>query len=140
VITRRWLAQHRIVSGLVRHDPLVVRLMLAWTLTIVFLPFPTALVVGTANDNLAKLLYIGTMAVSSALLALLARTIARDRSLRDTDATPDALPAAGTAVTFLLALVISVAIPAAGYWPLLLLLLTDPVLNRLRRTPAPGRP
>ena len=35
---------------------------------------------------------------------------------------------------FLLALVISVAFPILGYWPLLLLLLADPVVDRLRRT------
>jgi len=118
---------------------IAVTLLLAWTLTIVFLPFPTALVVGTANDGLAKLLYIGTMAVSSALLALVARAIGRNRDLRDTDARPDALVAAGTAVTFLLVLVISVAVPATGYWPLLLLLLTEPLVARLRRSRAGTR-
>ncbi|MEK6439242.1 TMEM175 family protein [Pseudonocardia sp. T1-2H] len=96
VIARLWLAQHSIVSVLVRQNPLVVGLLLAWTLTIVFLPFPTTLVAGTSNDGLAKLLYIGTMTMSSALLALLPRVIGRDRSLRDTDAGPDVLPTAGT--------------------------------------------
>ena len=42
VIARLWLAQHQIVRNLVRQSPAVVRLLLAWTLTIVFLPFPTA--------------------------------------------------------------------------------------------------
>ena len=46
---------------------------------------------------------------------------------------PDALAAAGSAVAFLLALVISLTVPVTGYWPLLLLLLTEPVLARLRR-------
>jgi uncharacterized membrane protein len=86
-------------------------------LTFVVLPFPTALVTATSNDSLAKLLYIGTMAVSSALLALLARTIGRDRSLRDTDDGPDAAGATATAVAFLLALGISLAFPATGYCP-----------------------
>ena len=94
---------------------------------------------GTANDGLAKLLYLGTMALSSTLLALIAVAIGRDRNLRDTDAAPDALIAAGTAVTFLLALGISVAIPATSYWPLLLLLLTEPVLDRARRARVAGR-
>ena len=133
VIARLWFAQHSIVSCLVRQSPAVVRLLLAWTLTIVFLPFPTTLVAGTSNDSLAKTLYIGTMAVSSMLLAMLAHTIGRNRELRDVDRAPSGLISAGSAVAFLLALAISVAFPALGYWPLLLLLLVDPIVVRLRR-------
>lgn len=133
VIARLWLAQHRIVSSLVRQSPAVVWLLLWWTLTVVFLPFPTTLVAGPADDALTKLLYIGTMTVSSALLALLAWVIARDRALRDTDAGPDAVHAAASTGTFVLALVISLTLPATSYLPLLLLLVTDPVVDRLRR-------
>ena len=99
VIARLWIAQHAIVSTLVRQNGVVLRLLLTWTFTIVFLPFPTALVTATSNDSLARLLYLGTMTVSSVLLAL----------------------------------VISLAFPASSYWPLLLLLLTDPIVNRLWR-------
>lgn len=88
---------------------------------------------GTSADSVAKLLYIGTMAVSSGLLAVLAWAIGRDRNLRDEDARPDGLSAAATTVGFLLALVISLAFPAASYWPLLVLLLADPVVDRIRR-------
>jgi TMEM175 potassium channel family protein len=134
VIARLWIAQHAIVSTLVRQNGVVLRLLLTWTVTIVFLPFPTALVTATSNDSLARLLYLGTMTVSSVLLALIARAIGRDRSLRDTDARPEPAYATVTTITFLLALVISLAFPASGYWPLLLLLLTDPIVNRLWRT------
>ena len=133
VIARLWLAQHAIVASLVRQNAVVARLLITWTFTIVVLPFPTALITATSNDSLARLLYIGTMTVSSALLALLAWTISRDRSLRDTDDGPDPARATATAVAFLLALVISLAIPATGYWPLLLLLLSDPLADRLSR-------
>lgn len=133
VIARLWLAQHAIVRSLVRQSAVVVRLLLLWTFTIVVLPFPTALVASTSDNALAKALYIGTMALSSAVLALIARAIGRDRRLRDTEAGPEAVHAAATAVTFLLALFISVVFPAAGYWSLLLLVLVDPVVGRLRR-------
>jgi uncharacterized membrane protein len=138
VIARSWLGQHAIVRSLVRQNGAVIRLLFGWSLTIVFLPFPTTLVTATSNDGLAKLLYIGTMAVSSALLALLARVISRDRTLRDTDAGPDTVVTTAVTVTFLLALVMSITIPATSYWPLLLLLLTDPVVRRLRRSGAAG--
>jgi uncharacterized membrane protein len=132
VIARLWIAQHAIVGPLVRQNAMVLGLLLTWTLTIVFLPFPTALVTATSNDGLAKLLYIGTMAASSALLALIAWAAGRDRSLRDTDAGPDPAHSVVSTIAFLLALVISVTFPASGYWPLLLLLLIDPVAERLR--------
>ena len=133
VIARLWLVQHDIVSGLVRQSPAVVRLLLAWSLTIVFLPFPTTLVTGTTNDTFARVIYIGTMPVSSALLALIALVVSRDRSLLDTDTVPDAVHTAAVTIGFLLALAISVVFPPSSYWPLLLLLLADPIVNRLRR-------
>jgi uncharacterized membrane protein len=132
VIARLWLAQHRIVSCLVRQNAVVARLLLAWTFTIVVLPFPTALVAATQHDTLARTLYVGTMTTSSALLALIARAIGRDRTLRDTEAGPDPVHAAANTLTFLLALVITVVFPATSYWPLLLLILVDPVVDRLR--------
>ena len=98
-----------------------------------FLPFPTTLVTATANDGSAKLLYIGTMAVSSGLLAFLGRVISRDRTLRDRDEGPDTTITIAVTATFVLALVISLVFPATSYWPLFLLMLTDPVVRRLQR-------
>jgi uncharacterized membrane protein len=139
VIARLWVAQHAIVSSLVRQNEVVLRLLLAWTFTIVVLPFPTALVAVTSDDSAAKVLYIGTMAASSALLALIARVVARDRALRDTDDGPDPAQVTATTVAFLLALVAALTFPAASYWPLLLLLLVDGVVDRWRKS-RPGRP
>jgi uncharacterized membrane protein len=133
VIARLWVAQHRIVSSLVRQSTALIWLLIGWSLTIVFLPFPTTLAAGTSNNSLAKLLYLGTMAVSSALLTAMAYEVGRHRSLRDTEDKPDVRQAAGTTIAFVLALVISVAIPATSYWPLLLLFLVDPVVRLFRR-------
>lgn len=139
VIAQLWMSQHYIVSGLVVQNTLVTRLLLAWTLTIVFLPFPTALVAEVSDDPATKILYIGTMALSSALLALLARAIGRDRSLRDTDRRPDQAQAAGAVVGFVLALAITLTFPATGYYPLLLLLFADPAVNAWRRARGGGK-
>jgi TMEM175 potassium channel family protein len=139
VIAQLWTAQHAILGSVVRQNPAVLRLLLTWTATIVFLPFPTALVTSTNNDNLAKVLYIGTMAVSSALLALIARAASRDRSIRDTAAGPDAAQATGTTIAFLLALAISLTFPATSYWPLLILFLVHPTVQLLRSR-GPRRP
>ena len=133
VIAQLWFAQHRVVSSLVVQDPWVTRFLLLWTLTIVVLPFPTALVAEAGSDPATKVFYIGTMAVSSSLLALIAWAIGRKRSIRDTDDRPDPAPAVATVIGFVLALAISLTFPATGYYPLLLLLLTDPITNALRR-------
>jgi uncharacterized membrane protein len=132
VIARLWVAQHRIVSSLIRQSSAVIWLLLAWSFTIVVLPFPTTLVTSTENDSLAKALYLGTMAVSSALLTCIAYEIGRYRELRDTEHKPNLRQSIGTTLVFVLALVISVTYPAASYWPLLLLVLVDPVVRLLR--------
>jgi uncharacterized membrane protein len=133
VIAQLWLGQHRIVSGLVRQSTALIWLLLAWAFTIVFLPFPTSLVTTTDHDALAEILYVGTMAVSSAVLALVAWVIRSDRSLRDTDEAPDVVTSASVTVAFLLALTIMLVFPDLGYWPLLLLALIGPAERLVRR-------
>ena len=135
VIARLWLTQHTIVSSLIRQNGAVIRLLFCWCLTIVFLPFPTTLVTATANDGSAKLLYIGTMAVSSGLLALLGIVITRDRTLRDRDDGPD------TAIT----IAVTVDVPAgAGHLARLpgheLLAAAPPGADRPRRVAACSGP
>jgi uncharacterized membrane protein len=139
VIAQLWGSHHRIVSGLVRQGRWVVLLTLMWALTIVFLPFPTALVAEASQEVATKVLYMGTMATSSALLALIALVVRYDPDLSDTDERPDPLVAAVTSLAFVIALAVSISVPATSYWPLLLLLLTDPVVNRYRaRNGLPG--
>ncbi len=135
VIARLWLGQHRIMSGVVRQTSTLIWALLAWSFTIVFLPFPTSLVTTTDQDAGAKILYLGTMAVSSLILALVAWVIRHDESVRDTDEAPDVWQAAGVTVGFLVALAIMLTFPATSYWPLLVLALVDPVTRLVRRRP-----
>ena len=139
VIARLWVGQHRIVSGLVRQTTALTWLLLAWAFTIVLLPFPTSLVTTTEHDPVAKTLYIGTMAVSSAILGIVAYVIARDRELRDTDEAPDLVQSVGTTAAFLAALAVTLVFPDTSYWPLLLLGLVDPVARWCRRAPRDQR-
>jgi uncharacterized membrane protein len=133
VIARLWVGQHRIVSSLIRQSTAVIWLLLAWSFTIVLLPFPTTLATGTSDDTVARAFYLGTMAVSSALLTCIAYEIGRHRNLRDTEHKPDLWQSIGTTLAFMLALVSSVAFPATSYWPLLLLGFVDPVVRLFRR-------
>jgi uncharacterized membrane protein len=132
VIARLWLTHHAIVSGLIGQTAWIVNLTLAWALTIVFLPFPTALVAEAPDDATTKVLYMGTMAVSSAVLAAIAWAIRRKPDVSDADAPPDPWIAAANVVLFLVALTVSVVAPVTSYWPLLLLLLAEPAVRRIR--------
>ena len=138
VIARLWLAQHHTVSTLERQSPPVIWLLLAWSFTIVFLPFPTSLVATSDHDPVAKVLYVGTMAVSSLLLGLIAFAIRAEPTLRDTEEQPALAPAIGVTSGFLVALAIMLAFPDTGYYPLLLLLLVDPVVRVVRRVAPAG--
>ncbi|QWZ08749.1 DUF1211 domain-containing protein [Nocardioides panacis] len=140
VIWSLWSAQHRLMRTVIAQDHVVSRLLMLWTLTIVFLPFPTALVTREGHEPVTKVLYIGTMALSSACLALIAHRVGRQRSVRDTDVRPDPAPAWATTIGFLVALALSLAVPALDYLPLLLLLLTEPTVRAARRIGWAPRP
>jgi uncharacterized membrane protein len=141
VIADLWLTQHRVLRNVVASTPVVLRLLLLWTLTIVVLPFPTALVAGgTGQQGLTKSLYVGTMTISALLLALLCVEIGRHRDIRDSTEVPDRARAFAMAATFAVALAVMLLVPFLSYWPLLLLLLPQRVLEAWRprhEQPAP---
>lgn len=138
VIARAWMAQHRAVRTVIAHDPWVTQLLLVWTLSIVVLPFPTALVAEVGSQPATKIFYIGTMAFTAAVLTALCWVVGRNRSIRDSDNKPDLTYALGSTVAFVAALGVSLAIPATGYLPLLLLVVPS-ALARLRRHAVAGR-
>ncbi len=49
VIANLWLVQHRMLRNVVASNDTLTRLMLLWSLTVVVLPFPTALVAAPGN-------------------------------------------------------------------------------------------
>jgi uncharacterized membrane protein len=130
VIANLWLTQHRVLSRVATASTWLTRLMLLWTVTIVVLPFPTALVAGhqAGDQATTKLLYVGTMAASSLVLGLMCLEIARHDWIRDTDDRPDVVLAFATFVAFMVILVVMLAAPRLSYWPLLLLFLPDRVV------------
>jgi uncharacterized membrane protein len=133
VIADLWLTQHRLFHNVVLSNSAIQRLMLLWTLTIVCLPFPTALVAGnTGHEPVTKTLYVGTMAVSALVLALLCLVIGRHPELRDSAETPDHVLAFATFAAFVVALVMMLVLPGVSYWPLLVLLVPDRLVRLWR--------
>ncbi|MBO1755956.1 TMEM175 family protein [Allobranchiibius sp. CTAmp26] len=133
VIARLWFAQHRAVRHLQDADRAVSWLLVVWTLTIVFLPFPTALVAEAGHQATVKVLYIGTIAVSMAIIGVIAGVIRRRPGLADGEGLPQVEPSAVSALLFGVALVVTLVVPATSYYPLLLLLAESPLLRLYRR-------
>ena len=138
VIARLWFVQHDSVRHVTVYDRTVVNLLMLWGLTIVFLPFPTALVAEAADDELTKLLYIGTMVLSVVLLTLVEAYLVRRPELTDGRDDADPVNGASNVVMLVLALVITLTFPATSYFPLLLLIAADPVAAGWRRVRGRG--
>ena len=131
VIAQFWFAHHRIFEHVTAYSATLMRLHLAWVLTIVVLPFPTAMTSGFGADRFTPLFYIGTVLASSVCLLALILYIQRNPAVRD-----EALSARQVANAVLTSAVLVVAfglavIPGVGYFALLLLLV-PPVIIRLR--------
>ena len=139
VIARFWLVHHRLVEQVGSYDRLFVLLNLLWTMTIVLLPFATEVAAVYGTDRLAVAVYIGTMTLSSACLTLLELMIVRRPYLRRAGSAAeedDPTRAVLTTGTFVLALLVGVAVPAVGYFALFLLFLPDAARRLLARRTA----
>jgi uncharacterized membrane protein len=126
VIFRFWWSQHHMLEQVTESSPAIVQSLVVWAFTIVFLPFPTALVaINSENDTATRALYIGTLALSAVALAFLAWSIRRAEPARERFRRLDIMTAIFNAAYMLIALVISVAIPATSYYTLFLLVLSS---------------
>ncbi len=134
VIARLWLVHHRLVEAVGGYDEAFLWVNLAWSCTVVLLPFATQVVALFGTDRIAVATYVGTITASSACLAGMTLLLRRRPHLRRGDsAPPSPTPALVTTGTLLLALVLGVLLPAVNYSALLLLFLTGPVERRLAR-------
>jgi uncharacterized membrane protein len=132
VIGRFWQVHHALFESVDAYDTLLIRLHMLWLLTIAFLPFPTAML-GVHSATIGTTgLYIGTLTVSSACLASMRWHIDRTPALRRVELGKSVAEGYLTTALFGLALVLTLTIPGAGSWPLLLLVL-DPGLGSLLR-------
>jgi uncharacterized membrane protein len=138
VIARLWWGHHRIFQHVQRWDGVLVVLTVLWLFTIVLLPPATALTTVNTPKEHAEVIavYIGVMAVSSALLTALARHVARHPALtdgRDEEASGRLLASAVTTAGFLVALVIGTVFPWINYFAIFVLALTGPIARLARR-------
>lgn len=142
VIWVLWVNHHRTMEYFEAYDGVILRLTLIWLFTIVVLPFVTQLLSGEQFDvDGADPLYDGVLLVSALSLAGMAWWGHRRPALLHQDraevqtwlAEPVSLV---TPAILLVALVLSIFVPAVSTWPLLALVLDDRIEHlwlRLRR-------
>lgn len=133
IIAAFWRSHDRLFAHVTRQNAVLLWLNVAWMFTIVWLPVATALVGAMATDAVQLSVYIGTMLASSVLELAIQLWLRRSPELMDPGHPADLHGTRAMLVTcafFALALAIAVAVPGAGYWSLLVLLL-NPLVERL---------
>ncbi|WP_417563213.1 TMEM175 family protein [Microbacterium sp.] len=137
VIANFWVSHHRLFARVERVSNGLLWVSIGWLATIVWMPVATALTaVMPSSEPLVKIVYIGTMILTS-LMALAQRLVLyRNPALHTID---EAGLRRGTAaeiattVLFAVALVVSVVLPQVNYFALLVLFLTRPVATLVAR-------
>jgi uncharacterized membrane protein len=132
VIARLWLTHHRIFEHVKAYNSRLMQLNMFWLLTIVILPFPTAMISGS-DDRFTAPLYIGTILASSIGQSALTLLIRGNPQLEaaDNPITSKYVVSTVTAtVLFAVAFALAVLVPGVNYYTLLLLLLV-PTVTRI---------
>ncbi|MFJ6535259.1 TMEM175 family protein [Paenarthrobacter sp. NPDC091711] len=139
-----WVHHHKLFRSVKRVDSGLLWLTVAWMFTIVVMPVATSLSTQMTSDWAQPLVYIGTLFATS-LMLLLARIYLRSHAdlhdMADYDAVMGIRASWIVSGLFLAALVLAVVIPGAGNWPLLLMLLSEPLqrLDRRRGSRSPAK-
>jgi uncharacterized membrane protein len=136
VIWVLWRHHHRIMEYYRSYDQMLFVLNFVWLLTIVLLPFATA-VIDDHRVERGNVFYVAVLAVSMIALSAINWWGMRHRDLLDEGAEIDQRVEQGadfmSAVAVVAALVVTIIVPDSGEWPLLLLLLASPIEHVIRR-------
>lgn len=138
IIWRVWAIHHQMFAGVSAVTRRITSLNMVWLACIVILPFVVSLVGEYGADPFVLVLYVGTLLASCAVLtamALLLRRRPADQNPQQTTDTDAVEQLTGNAICLTVAFIIVLLAPAAGFWPLLLLLVDRPVLRVARRSP-----
>lgn len=137
VIARLWLVHHKITEILRSYNRAILTWTMIWVLTIVFMPLPTELIGRGQDTQATAALYVATLLASSISLSALAWIGARRAELRDPAAPAEEVAqqgagALGPPATIAVALILTLAVPSAYLYGLLLLF-AEPWLTRYVR-------
>lgn len=130
VIANYWFHHHNLFDQLKQVDRKLMLLNTVWLFGIVFIPFPTALIVDSRGPSgWASLIYMGAMLFISVMQMWMNLYVLKHRGLMSDEEQPLAGVIASKVISFLLvvAIVIALLFPDIGLWALLLLW-TTPLL------------
>ena len=125
VIGHFWLLHRRLFQSVRQITQPMYWFNLLWLFSIVFLPYPTAVLSDRTEDPLSCALYIGTMTVTSMAALALKILVAKAEAAAGKPEHPQQLVASVAAVVALsAATVLALLVPWAELWGLLLLVPT----------------
>jgi uncharacterized membrane protein len=133
VISRQWVAHHRLFEHVRAYDSMLLAVNLIWLFTVVVLPFGTQMVGAFGTDKFTVLFYIGIMVVNSTCHAMMSWTVRAHPALaREGSPITDRwlFNAIGSAIAMALAFLLAAIFHEVNYYGILLLLL-PPQLARL---------
>lgn len=136
LIATFWMTHHRIFDRVERATNAPIWLQVAWMFTIVWLPVPTAMLGSMDTSTVQKVLYIGSLLVTS-LLLLATRLYLRAHP--QLHSIPPSSLRRGISVEIVLcalyatALLVAVLVPEIGYFAMFLMLLSSPAQLLLDR-------
>ncbi|WP_434969562.1 TMEM175 family protein [Microbacterium sp. bgisy207] len=136
LIANFWLTHHRMFARVERVDQGLLWLTILWMFTIVWLPVATAITSTFDADPIEKLVYVGSLVLTSLVLTLTRIYLIRHPKLHHEK--PQLLSeglVVGIIITslFALSLLVMLAIPSLNYWALFLLFLTWPLHSAIMR-------
>lgn len=143
IIAMFWMTHHRVFATVETVTISLLWIVMAWLLSIVWLPVATAMAGQMDSDDaLVKVVYIGSMVVTSLLMfgqRLYLRAHPTLHRIDESHLIAGMSADVAMAVMFALALVVAVFVPAVGYWALLLMFLVSPLQSMLARRLRRGR-
>lgn len=131
-----WIEHHRQYAQVKRITSALLWINVAWMLTIVWLPVPTAMLGQMPTDSLQPVLYIGTLIMTQVTTMITRVYLLRHPEI--TDSAPERLRRGVTGdvasiILFLVAMVIAATVHPVGYYALLLVALSGPFERMLLR-------
>lgn len=138
LIARFWRSHHRLFARIQDEVPGLFGVNMVWLAMIVLMPVATAIIFSLPEGTTEYVIYIGTMLGASLCMVAMTWLLHRHpEAWADGQqvSTESVRAGAVTAALLFAALVVSLLVPGAGFWSLLLLLATRPLklgLDRLR--------
>lgn len=137
IIAMFWMSHHRVFATVETVTTPLLWIIMAWLLSIVWLPVATAMSGQMDSDDpIVKIVYIGSMVVTSLIMLgqrLYLRAHPQLHHLDEGRIISGASADLAMAVLFAAALAVAVLVPAIGYWALLLMFLVTPVQRLIAR-------